>query len=109
MSHKSRHHGRYLPRSKRRKFRQGFDAPPQPSAAAPQPPAAAAQPPVMAQRYEPAPAPRAEAVVPVTKAPAPRPTATLAQPPSIGAELRMIGILSGIILAIIIALALVLS
>jgi len=101
MSRKSRHHGRYLPRSKRRKFRQGFDAPPQPAAAAAQPP--------VAQRYEPEPAPRAETVVPVIKAPAPRPTATLAQPPSITAELRTIGILSGIILAIIVVLAFVLS
>ncbi len=102
MSRKSHRHGRYLPRSKRRKFREGFYAPPQP-------PAAAAQPPVMAQRHEPEPAPRAETVVPVAKAPAPRPTATLAQPPNITAELRTIGILSGIILVIIIVLAFVLS
>jgi hypothetical protein len=105
MSHKSRHHGRYLPRSKRRKFRQGF-APPQPSAVAPEPAATAAQPPVAAQRYEPA--PRVETVAPPVRTPAPRPAVTLAQPPNITAELRMIGILSGIILAILIVLAFVL-
>jgi len=99
MSRKSRHH-RHLSRSKRRKFRQGF--------ASPQPPAAVAQPPVAAQRYEPEPAPRVETVVPLAKAPAPRPAVTLAQPPSITAELRTIGILSGIILVILVVLALIL-
>jgi hypothetical protein len=97
MSRKSRHH-RHLSRSKRRKFRQGF-APPQPAAVAPQPPAAA-------QRYEPA--PRAEVVAPPVRTPAPRPAAPLAQPPTIAAELRTIGILSGIILVILIVLAFVL-
>jgi hypothetical protein len=100
MSRKSRRHGRYLPRSKRRKFSKGFSAPPQPSAVTPQPP-------VAAQRYEPE--PRAEVVAPPAKAAAPRPTATLAQSPNITTELKVIGILSGIILAILIVLALVLS
>jgi hypothetical protein len=104
MSRKSRHH-RHLPRSKRRKFSQGF-APPQPSPVAPQPPAATPQPPMAAQQYESA--PRAETVAPQPRAPAPRPAVPLAQPPNIAAELRMIGILSGVILVIMIVLAFVL-
>jgi len=92
MSRKSRHRGRHLSRSKRRKFRKGFSVPAQPAAAA--------------QRYEPT--PRAEMVVPVAKAPPPRATVTLAQPINIAAELRMIGILAGIILVILIVLAFIL-
>jgi hypothetical protein len=103
MSRKSRHH-RHLPRSKRRQFRQGV-VPPQSSPVAPQPPAAT-QPPMAAQQYEPA--PRAETVAPPPRAPTPRPAVTLAQPPNITAELRMIGIISGVILVIMIVLALVL-
>jgi hypothetical protein len=89
MSRKSRRHGRHLPRSKRKK-RKGFSPPAQP---------------VASQSYKPE--PRAE-VAPPVKAPAPRPTAPLAQTPHISSELKMIGILSGIILAILIALALTL-
>jgi hypothetical protein len=98
MSRKSRHHGQHMPRSKRRKFRQGF-VPAQPSAVAPQPSAAA-------QTYEPT--PRAERIVPVAKAPTPQPAITLAQPPYVAAELRRIGILFGIILVILVVLTLVL-
>jgi len=87
MSRKSRRRGRHLPRSKRRKFRKGFYTPPQPSA--------------VAQPYEPA--PRAEVISP--QAPAPRLKATLAQPINVAAELKRIGILSGVILVILIVLA----
>jgi hypothetical protein len=87
MSRKSRRHGRYLPRSKRKKGK-GFSPP--------------AQPPAASQSYEPEPKP--EAVAPPVKAPAPRPTAPSVQTPYVTAELKMIGILSGIILAILIAL-----
>ncbi len=97
MSRKSRRHGRHLSRSKRKKFRKGFVAPAQPSAA---------QPAVASQGYEPA--PRAEEVAPSVRAPAPRPTATPVQLPNVATELKMIGILSGIILAILIALAFIL-
>jgi len=94
MSRKSRRHRRHIPRSKRR--RGGVSsAPTQPAAV---------------QRYEPA--PRAEVVTPVVtpvaKPPAPRPAVTLAQPISLTAELRRIGILSGIILVILVVLAFVL-
>jgi hypothetical protein len=113
MSRKSRRHGRHLSRSKRRKFRKGFYTPPQPpvaapqpSAVAPQPSAVAPQPPAVAQQYEPE--PRAEAVAPPVRAPAPRSTVTLPQFPRVTNELRMIGILSGIILVILIVLAFVL-
>jgi hypothetical protein len=92
MSRKSRRHGRHLPRSKRKKGRKGFSPPAQPLAAS--------------QTYEPE--PRTEAVAPPAKAPAPRPTAPLIQTPYVSAELKMIGILSGIILAILIALAFIL-
>jgi hypothetical protein len=91
MSRRSRRHGRHLPRSKRKKGK-GF-APP-------------AQQPIASQSYEPE--PRAEAVAPPLKAPAPRTTAPLIQNPYISAELKMIGILSGIIVAILIALAFIL-
>jgi len=92
MSRKSRRQGRHLPRSKRKKGRKGFSTPAQPLAAS--------------QRYEPE--PKTEAVAPPVKAPAPRPTTTLVQTPHVIAELKMIGILSGIILAILIALAFIL-
>ena len=96
MSRKSRRHGRHLPRSKRKKGKKGFSTPAQPLAAS--------------QRYEsePKPEPRTEAVAPPVKAPAPHPTAPLIQTPYVSAELRMIGITSGIILAILIALAFIL-
>ncbi len=107
MSRKSRRHGRHLSRSKRRKFRKGFSAPAQPSAVVPQPSAAVPQPSVAApQKYEPA--PRAEVAAPPVRAPVPRHTATQVQLPNIATELRMIGILSGTILAILIVLAFIL-
>jgi hypothetical protein len=90
MSRKSRRHGRHLPRSKRKK-RKGFSPPAQP---------------VASQSYEPE--PRPEVVAPPVKVPAPRPAAPLVQTPHITSELKMIGILSGIILAILIALAFIL-
>jgi len=92
MSRKSRRQGRYLPRSKRKKGRRGFSTPAQPS--------------VASQSYEPE--PRAEVVAPPVRAPTPRPTAPLVQTPHVTAELKMIGILSGIMLAILIALAFIL-
>jgi hypothetical protein len=91
MSRRSRRHGRHLPRSKRKKMR-GFSPP--------------AQQPIASQRHEPE--PRVEAVAPPVKAPTPRPTAPLIQTPYVSAELKMIGILSGIIVAILIALAFIL-
>ena len=100
MSRKSRRHGRHLSQSKRRKFRKGFAAPAQQSAAAAQPPVAAAQ------RYEPA--PRTDMAVPAVRAPAQRVAVTSAQLPNVAAELRRIGILTGIILVILVVLALVL-
>ena len=93
MSRKSRRHGRQLPRSKRRRGRRGFAAPAQQPAAA-------------AQRYEPA--PRTDMAVPAARAPAPRAAVTSAQHVNVAAELRRIGILSGIILVILVVLALVL-
>jgi hypothetical protein len=92
MSRKSRRRGKHLPQSKRRRDRKGFSAPAQPSA--------------VAQRYEPT--PRADMVVPAAKAPTPRATVTLVQSINVAAELRRIGILSGIILVILVVLALVL-
>ena len=93
MSNKSRRQGRHLSRSKRKKLRKGFSAPVQPAAAAP-------------QQYEPA--PRAEVAAPPARAPAPHPAATPVQITNVAAELRMIGILSGIIVAILIALVYIL-
>lgn len=90
MSRKSRRRGRHLPQSKRRRGRKGFSAPAQPSA--------------VTQRYEPAPQPKV--VAPMAKAPTPRATTTLVQSINVAAELRRIGILAGIILAILIVLAL---
>jgi hypothetical protein len=99
MSRKSRRHGRHLSRSQRRKlrFKKGF---------AQAQPAAPTQPVAVSQAQEPA--PRTEAVAPPVRAPAPRPTATPVQLPHITAELKMIGILSGIMLVILIALAFIL-
>jgi len=96
---KSRRRGRHLPRGKRRKERRGALAP------ATQP--SAAQPAAVSQRYEPT--PRAEMLAPSAKAPTPRATVTPAQPPDVAAELRRIGILSGIIVAILIVLSLFFS
>jgi len=93
MPGKSRRRGRHLPRGKR-KGRKGVLAP-------------AAQPAAVSQRYEPA--PRAEMLAPSAKAPTPRATVTVAQPPDVAAELWRIGILSGIIVAILIVLALFFS
>jgi len=87
-----RRRGRHLPRSKRFKGRKGGLAPAQPSA--------------VSQRYEPV--PQAGMPPPLAKVPTPKATVTVAQPPSVAAELRRIGILSGIILVILIILALVL-
>lgn len=89
-----RHRGRYLPRSKRKKFKRAFYSPPQQAAVAPQ--QSAAQPPE----------PKAEAV-PVVKTPPP-PIATPTQPLNVTAEIRMMGIISGIILVILIVLAFIL-
>jgi len=87
-----RRRGRHLPRSKRLKGRKGFSAP-------------VAQPSAVSQRYEPA--PRAEMLAPLAKVPAPK--ATVAPPPDVAAELWRIGILSGIILAILVVLYLIFS
>lgn len=94
MSGKSRHGRRKLPRSKRKRERQGT-------------PAAGAQQPVVAQVHKPAPPPEA----PAPRVSAPSTVATLAATryPYITAELRRIGILSGAILIILIILALVFS
>jgi hypothetical protein len=92
MSRKSRHRGKHLPQSKKRRGRKGFSVPAQPSAAS--------------QRYEPT--PRTEKVVPAAKAPTPRATVTLVQSINVAAELQRIGILAGIILVILVVLALVL-
>lgn len=91
MPGKSRRRGRHLPRSKR-KGRKSFSAP-------------VAQPAAVSQGYEPA--PEADRLVPSAKAPIPR--ATVAQYPNVVAELRRIGILTGIILVILVVLALVFS
>jgi hypothetical protein len=48
-------------------------------------------------------------LAPSAKAPTPRATVTVAQPPDVAAELWRIGILSGIIVAILIVLALFFS
>jgi len=99
MSRKSRHHGRHMHRSKRRRGDKGFSLPPQAAAVAPQPAA-------VSQGYEPT--PRAEVAVPAAKVPTPKATASLAQPINVAAELRMIGILAGIIMVILVVLALTL-
>jgi hypothetical protein len=92
-----RRRGRYLPptkKSKRLKGGKGALAP-------------AAQPLAVSQGYEPA--PPAGMLTPSVKMPTPKATAAVAPPPDVAAELRRIGILFGIILAILIILALVLS
>ena len=65
----------------------------------------AAQRQVVAQTYKPASQPKA----PSTSIPTPMTTQSAAQYPYIAAELRRIGILAGIMLAILVVLALVLS
>ena len=84
---------RKLSRSKRRKSRYGS-------------PAITAQRQVIAQTYKPAPQPK---VPPPASVPTPIATLTAARYPYIAFELRRIGILAGIILAILVVLALVLS
>ena len=86
--------GRHLPRGRRRKGRKGFSAP-------------VAQPSAVAQAYEPAPA--ADRLVPSAKAPAPRATVTTAQYPNVAAELRRIGIVSGIIVVILVVSVMIFS
>ncbi len=92
MSPKSRRRGRHLPRSKRRKGRRVFTAP-------------VAQP--VAQGFQPT--PRAEIPLPPAKAPTPKAPVTVAQVPEVTAELKRIGILSGIILVILVVLFFVLT
>jgi hypothetical protein len=92
MSGKSRRRGRHLSRSKRRKIRKAFSAS---VALAP------------AETQKPEPAPRAEAAVPLSKAPTPK--VVVAQATNVAAELRRIGILSGIILVIMVVLYFILS
>jgi hypothetical protein len=89
MPHKSRRRGKNL-HGKRGKGRQGFSAPAQPVA--------------RAQRYEPT--PRSEVVASPAKALTPR--AIVAPPINTSAELRRIGILAGVILALLVVLSLVL-
>ena len=90
MAGKSRR-GRHLPRSKRRKGK-GVSSP-------------QAQPAVVAPQVEP---PRAdEPVVPSAKAPPPK--VAVAGQTAVVAELKRIGILSGVILVILVVLAVVLS
>jgi len=69
--------------------------------------AIAAQRQAVAQTYKPVPQPKAPA--PSVSAPTPITTQTVARYPYIIAELRRIGILAGIMLAILVVLALVLS
>jgi len=84
-----RRRGRHLPRSKRRK---GVLAP-------------VAQPSAVTQGYESS----AQAEVAVPRAKAPTPRATVAQPPNVAAELRRIGIVAGITLAVLVVSALIFS
>ncbi len=91
MSGKSRRgRGRHLPRSKRRKGRGVFT---------PQ-----AQPEVVAPQGEP---PRADTPVPSAKAPTPK--VAVAEQTDVVAELKRIGILSGIIVVILVVLAVIFS
>ena len=69
--------------------------------------AIAAQQPAVAQTYKPVPQPKAPP--PSVSAPAPRAAPTAARHPYIISELRRIGILAGIMLAILVVLVLVLS
>jgi hypothetical protein len=90
MPHKSRRRGKHLSHGKRGKGRQGFSAPAQPLA--------------VARRYEPT--PRTDMVAPTAKVLTPR--ATVAPPINTTAELRRIGILAGVILALLVVFSLVL-
>jgi hypothetical protein len=90
MPHKSRRRGKHLSHGKIGKGKQGFSTPAQPLA--------------VAQRYEPA--PRTGVVAPSAKGLTPK--ATVAPPINTIAELRRIGILAGVILAILIVLSLLL-
>ena len=93
MPGKSRHgRGKHLSRSKKGKIRRG-------------PPAMAAQRQVGTQTYKPVAQPDASA----PSAGVPTPALTTARYPYIITELRRIGILAGIMLAILVGLALVLS
>ena len=87
-----RRRGRHLPRSKRRKGGKGVLAP-------------VAQPSAVTQGYERA----AQAEVAVPRAKVPTPRATVAQPPNVAAELRRIGIVAGIILAVLVVSVLIFS
>ena len=87
-----RRRGRHLPRSKRRKGGKGVSA-------------LVAQPSAVTQGYERA----AQAEVAVPRAKAPTPRATVAQPPNVAAELRRIGIVAGIILAVLVVSVLIFS
>ena len=89
MPQKSRRRGKHQ-HGKKGKSRQGFSAPAQPLA--------------VAQRYEPT--PRTEVVAPPAKVPTPR--AIVAPPINVTAELRRIGILAGVILALLVVFSLVL-
>jgi hypothetical protein len=91
MAGKSRRsRGRHVPRSKRKKGKGVFTPRTQPAVVAPQ--------------DEP---PRADTVVPSTKAPTPK--AAVAEHPNIAAELRRIGIVSGIMLVILVVVAVIFS
>jgi hypothetical protein len=92
-----RKRGRYLPHSKKgKRFKGGRGAL-----------APATQPQAVSQRYEPA--SKVDMPAPLARVPTPKATAILAQPPDVAAELRRIGILFGIVLAILVVLILVLS
>jgi hypothetical protein len=86
-----RRRGRHLPQSKKRK---GVLAP-------------VAQPSAVTQRYEPT--PQAGMPTPPARVPNPKTTVTVAPPTNIAAELRRIGILTGIIVVILIVLTLFFS
>jgi len=91
MAGKSRRgRGRHLPRSKRKKGK-GISTP--------------GTQPVVAPQDEPS--PRADTLVPSAKAPTPK--AAVAEHTDVAAELRRIGIVSGIILVILVVLAVILS
>ena len=94
MSGKSRRKkGRHLPQGKKRKSRQPF--------------LAAARQPVVAQTGEPVSRPKAPA--PSVSVPTTMAKLAAVRYPYVTAELRMIGILAGVILVILVILALVLS
>ena len=102
MSGKSRHiKGKHLSRSKRRKGTQRVDLEEQRTLAV----AAKGQP--VAQTYKPAPHPSVAAPSAGVSTPIAKPSAVWH--PYVAVELRRIGILAGIMLAILVVLALVLS